>query len=291
MGILLNKKLNQELEKYGFAKVKLISPDEIDSIKHILDRLGFGNAEEKSNPLVFTDFDPPEKKRKIFSSLLPLAEKFAEKLLINFEPAMINVFQKRKGAVQTGMHFHPTIIDETRQQSVTMWIPMDDALKETNTLGFVPGSHKVTEKIRPANYFPHKSIDQKLIKNYIELIDVMKGEGLLFYDNLLHWSPPNNTDHIRTAVMISYIPKGMEMCYYYQKDDRILTKFRSSVEDHFNIRWNNRPQLEVLEEVEFKPHSYSMQDFHQFLVVKNPDLRYIKRKGFLDFFQKLVGCQ
>lgn len=123
-----------------------------------------------------------------------------------------------------GLHQDPTLVDETRSYSITIWIPLVDTNIENGCLHFINGSHLW------GNF--HRSMSLKsafddyinYLWQYAKPITTKVGDILCFDSSILHGSTTNKTDKIRLAVNIPFFPKETGMISYFPANSILQNK-------------------------------------------------------------------
>ena len=201
----------------------------------------------------------------------------------------INIIQKKPKAAKTPIHLHQSLVDETKHKTVSIWIPMDDALKETNTLGFIPGSHKIAENFRPKYVNKIKNIAKYIEKRYIQLVDVYKTEALVLSDRTLHYSPKNESDQTRTALMVVLKPKKADLELGFYENAVVRKYYIPTSEIETNLNDPSEPDMSPINTIAYDTDvQYSKSEFTQKLKQHNPQIDYsYSSPRFLRWIKKL----
>lgn len=157
-------------------------------------------------------------------------------------------------------HFPPhqdwSFVDESKDFSIHIWCPLEDAKVENGCMSVLKGSHNYFHTIRGANtpdtYRPHVPL---VWANMTEL-PMKAGEALVFHHGILHGSAPNVTDVERVAVGLTLVPKDADMLFHYidQKDpEGKIERFKATKDfyinyvDHREKRPDSIPSLGMIE--------------------------------------------
>ena len=117
--------------------------------------------------------------------------------------------------VSLDIHSDWTYVDEDRFQSLAIWIPLVDTNENNGTFGLVEQSHKVTNKIRgPLIIESSRNKNEYWAKKYGTLLNMKAGDAVLYHHGLLHFSPPNKTNHTRPAINLTVVPKEADCIHY-----------------------------------------------------------------------------
>ena len=140
----------EEFDKNGFIKQKIFDQDQLSELIEISKNLGYGiNDNEGNKKFIKTIFESPKTRLKIFTAICKFMNKYIENIFIDYEFVLTVLFQKHPGSGQTRLHQHPTIVDEEKFRSVTIWIPLSETPTYASSLNVIPGSHRVDYGIRP----------------------------------------------------------------------------------------------------------------------------------------------
>ncbi|XP_056151248.1 L-proline trans-4-hydroxylase [Lampris incognitus] len=131
---------------------------------------------------------------------------------------------------------------------LSVWLALDDSLKENGALQVIPGSHcsgilPHRQARRPGNML---SVNQEIPGELVEaekavLCPLLAGQMSIHDGLLVHASDPNTSQRRRCGFVIRYVPT----CTYPIQDPDRPRKFRATVvvsgQDQFNHFSNNSP--------------------------------------------------
>jgi hypothetical protein len=143
--------------------------------------------------------------------------------------------------------------DEKNFNSYKAWIPLQDTTIEMGTLGFIIGSHRFCDDLRgsPLPFFT-TALDSHTSElfNYLNFIEIKKGEAFFFDDRILHGSLPNTSTQVRLAVGFGFIAKEAPMYHYHlDKHNRV---HQYSINADFFLHYSNA-KLKAMRDNEFLP--------------------------------------
>ena len=113
------------------------------------------------------------------------------------------------------------IVDEKKNRSYNIWIPLVDTSKDNGGIMVIPESHKWIDSIR------HSSIPCAFNQVHNELfeimtsLDILAGHALIYDHALLHASHANHTSTNRVAIAVGIKPKNADMRFYFNKGGEI----------------------------------------------------------------------
>ena len=110
-------------------------------------------------------------------------------------------------------HQDPSVFDETREVSISLWIPLTDSDSENGTLNLLPGSHRMGNHVRPPDV---DSLDQEVTTyalNESVALDLHAGQVLVIDGAVIHHSPANTSNAERVAAICALRPPKSQMRY------------------------------------------------------------------------------
>jgi hypothetical protein len=156
------------------------------------------------------------------------------------------------------MHQDPSVVDERRHRSVTLWVALDDmgpALRN-GELHVIPGSHAVGQEWRgtftTATYLP----DVERVWSSARSVAVRAGDGVVLDSRVVHGSPPNLATSSRIAMAGVVAPRGVPLQHVLAADGDADDVLIQRVDDDFyrhvspaSLHESPPDDLEVLEVV------------------------------------------
>jgi hypothetical protein len=156
------------------------------------------------------------------------------------------------------MHQDPSVVDERRHRSVTLWVALDDmgpALRN-GELHVLPGSHAVGQEWRgtftTATYLP----EARRLWSSARSVPVRAGDAILLDSRVVHGSPPNFATSSRIAMAGVVVPRGVPLQHVLAADGDADDVVIQRVDDDFyrhvspaSLHESPPRDLEVLEVV------------------------------------------
>lgn len=218
-----DKKLQAELEQNGFVIIPFLGSDELKALNHF-----YQTVHHQQEPPHFIEnihmttwCEDFEYKNSVSENLAKLCERPSEAYFENHR-RLNNVFIVKKSGTETTFKVHQdwNVVDETKYQSVNVWIPLHDVDEKSGALWVLKGSHRVNRNIRGAGYlFPDYSAYTKELEKAAVSVKLKAGEAIVFYHSVIHGSPPNMGNQSRKAACFSVIPKDAPLCIYFQPEE------------------------------------------------------------------------
>lgn len=225
--IFKDKNLQSELEENGFVVIPFLKKDELNSLC-----LFYSNIHHYQDPPNFIEnihmttwCEDVDYKKNVSTSLTNLFADASDSFFENYR-RLNHVFIVKKSGQQSTFKVHQdwNVVDETKYQSVNVWVPLHDVDESTGTLWVLKGSHRIDRKIRGAGYlFPEYGNYTNELEKAAVSIKLKAGEAIVFYHSVIHGSPPNLSGKNREAACFTVIPKDAPLCIYFQptKDDAL----------------------------------------------------------------------
>jgi ectoine hydroxylase-related dioxygenase (phytanoyl-CoA dioxygenase family) len=210
----------------GYVVVDFLNPDELKEMQKGIRELGFGMDNEKKLRISVIQ-GSVEKRNEIFEKLSPVFQRTINEFLQNYKIIRIAVFDKLPGGDGIRIHQHANLVDESKYRSLAIWIPLTETKVDMGTLHVAKGSHLFTNFIRSYDdYFTvFENVSARVMKRYSIPLSLTAGQAVIFDDRLIHWSPPNISSRIRTAIQLEMVPQEAELAIYYRANEQELLKY------------------------------------------------------------------
>lgn len=269
--IFKDNKLNHKFLNNGYCFSDVFSSLEIDEIKEKITLL---ETKKQDNDWLNSNynlsfFSDDEKFRKlVFKELNDLIKPKIDQYVEGYKTLIVNVFHKEKNGGEVPVHQNWTFVDEKKYRSLSVWIPLCDVSRKNGGLEVVPGSHKFLSQFRGPNIpWQFEYLIPVLKEKYLKPFCFKKGSIGFIDDAILHWSSPNDTDEIRSAIQLIMIPEETEAIHYFSKERSYQTQIEKGIvnEDFFiQFKSHQRPeQIEVKETLDINIEALSEASFHQ----------------------------
>jgi Phytanoyl-CoA dioxygenase (PhyH) len=230
-----DKILQTELEQNGFVIIPFLNADEVKKLNEF-----YSEVHKGEEPPYFVEeihmttwCENENYKKTISENLNAQFENASEKYFQNYR-RLNNVFIVKKSGKDTTFKVHQdwSVVDETKYQSVNVWIPLHNVNETSGALWVLKGSHKLNRKIRGAGYlFPdYGNYTVELEKAAIS-VKLKAGEAIVFYHSVIHGSPPNLSNKNREAACFSVIPKNAPLCIYFQPKEGVNLEVHEPSDD------------------------------------------------------------
>jgi hypothetical protein len=267
----LDGQREEALARDGCAIVDFLDAGELGSLRQALMRLGFGADDGTGfpvppsrlrNTVVHAD---AETKDAIFAELSPGLQRAVDRILQEYVLLRIGVFDKLPGGAGIEVHQHATLVDESTYRSLTIWLPATDTSVAMGTLHVVKGSHEFTDGFRSKNrrLDDFRRVSRRVLERYSTPITLRAGQAIVFDDRLIHWSPPNRSLLVRTALQLMLAPDEADLVTYYRTNGHELAKYavdRRTYREHWMTQVNPET-LTPLDKVSQPEITYGDKEF------------------------------
>lgn len=167
--------------------------------------------------------------------------------LANYIPVFGNYMIKEAGGNNPmPLHADWTYVNEEKNASVAIWIPLVDTSEENGCIGVIPFSQHLSHSIRGPRILQWEfPANEQVINALGKLIPMKAGQALIYNHRLLHYSPPNNSDKLRPAINLSLVPPGEPLIHYTVPLDEEKVHLYSVNSPSFYIHYDNfkKPEL------------------------------------------------
>ncbi len=218
--VLKDAELQTRFDKDGFVVIDMFSDQEFNGLKAILN-----NLNEKKKDLQFninTDYKlsffstEPDYRKQVFNSISAFCMPIVSRFLDEYEPLIVNTFDKEPGEGEVPIHQNWTFVDESKATSVSVWIPMIDTTRINGTMEVVKGSHRVLSNYRsPSIPWVFENLRHEIRTKYMEPIDARIGQAVVLDDSILHYTSQNDSETVRSAIQLIMKPNDVPAIHYH----------------------------------------------------------------------------
>lgn len=246
--IFYDNNLQTQFEHQGYVVVDLLSPTQVSILTQLFDEVegakGTANSNLNSYELSFFDKNPEKKKWK-FEAINKFLGPIVNKLLNNYKPFIINLFNKQSGLGEVPVHQNWTFVDEEHFTSLSLWCPLQEVSRENGTLEVVPGTHKVICNYRgPSIPWVFTKLNQLLIDKYMIPCNLQIGQVVILDDSIIHYSGVNRSDVDRKAIQLILKPSETPLihCYISNKEKETINIIDVDDDFFFDFDMWRQPQ-------------------------------------------------
>jgi hypothetical protein len=251
----------KDLLEKGYAIFSLLSAEDVSALHAIFWKYHAHNPE---GFYATTHLEDTAMRKQISDEAMKIVLPCVEGLFENIHVlggAFITKAPGQKGILP--LHQDWNIVDEGKERSYNLWIPLVDVHQENGTMRILEGSHRKQFTLRgpeipPVLYPISDEVDRHMIP-----LEMKAGEALMYDHALWHSSPENQSTELRIALVLGVVTEGAEM-RYYQKKGEIIEEYASHPDFFFeNERGAEVVNLEKLRDLPYENDLLNTQSFRR----------------------------
>ena len=222
--VFRNPEQQAEFDRKGYVVMPLLSLGQVDQLvsgyDSIAESLGGASRPEDYND-TYAEFSiihsRPEFRRQAFDLITSVLGPEAQKVLVDYRPLIANFVNKLPGTGVVPTHQNLSVVDESRYASVSVWVALVDCVLDNGAMSLLEGSHRSLRSRRGMwAYQAFGGIEQGIIDEVLTRVEVPAGHAVILDDALVHYSPPNQTDHRRRAIQLVMAPQEVKTLWHQQ---------------------------------------------------------------------------
>ena len=228
---------HQHYLKNGWCVIKdVVRPEEIQSFQNTFTEISkLDGFELDKNLLNSGRLSNPEIRKKTQDVINLNAQTILPRM---FQPDKIDkrtggAYQVKPPHVNSDLLIHQdsTVIDETKDYCLFVWIPFCDVTMQNGHMSFLPGSHLWGNTQRSLGVPWQFKNHVKTLYKYVQPVLARAGDAIVFDPATIHSSAPNLSKEIRHAITITVLRKNYQLVYYFRNkeiDDSLIEKYEVS---------------------------------------------------------------
>jgi hypothetical protein len=262
---------HEQYLKQGWCVIKdVISPEEINRFQETFSEISLLEGFELDKHLLNSG--------RLFNPLI--RKKTQDVINLNARTILPRIFQMDKVDEHTGgayqvkpphvesdllIHQDSTVIDETKDYCLFVWIPFCDVTMENGHLSFLPGSHLWGNTQRSLGV-PWQFRDHiPTLYKYVKPVLANAGDVVVFDPAAIHASAPNLSKEIRHAITITVLRKNYKLVYYYRNkeiDPTLIEKYQVDENFYYDYDFVSKPDETIWkkETVKFEPFDLTKRE-------------------------------
>lgn len=222
--VLRDPALADELAERGYVVVPFLDATEVGDLRerYLAAAAGPGgvNPDGAYND-TFAEFSvihsKPEFRRLAYAAITEAFGPHTDALLADYRPLMANFVNKPQGKGVVPAHQNFSVVDESRFQSVSVWVPLVDCTVENGAMWMLDGSHRRLRGRRGMwAYQCFGPVEERLLDGLMRPLEVPAGHAVVLDDALVHYSPPNATGTDRLAIQYVMVPAEADALWFRQ---------------------------------------------------------------------------
>jgi ectoine hydroxylase-related dioxygenase (phytanoyl-CoA dioxygenase family) len=275
--IFQDKNLQNQFELNGYVVLPLLNLEEVKSLNQVYEE----NIKEIPEGFSSTSFLKDEPLKLLLESEVNQIVNLKLSGLFSPFKSLGNCYLSKAPGPSGEMPIHQdwTVVDESKYDSVTIWIALQDVTKENGAMEVIPGSHRFSDNIRSPLLGSSLTEIEPALRKDLQILSLKAGEAIVFSQALMHASPPNLSNKTRLAVTYGLILEEAQLFFYYKNEAGKTEKYEvpTSFFKEYNTQIGERPKKGNLVEVLDLPENpLSLQTYKlkkaQFTFNKNKQL-------------------
>jgi ectoine hydroxylase-related dioxygenase (phytanoyl-CoA dioxygenase family) len=238
--MLKNKQHQTLFQQNGFLKFPFLSPEKVQAIQQLYNSHAAAHA-AVGNQMFFHASQDSLTRQQAKAIDEAAWEILRDDVNAHFEDyrLLIASFLVKEPGEKTYLQPHQdwNFTDEDKHYSFNIWIPLQPINRQTGSLLFLPGSHRIIPTLRPNHKFEWPFLDATpVIEKNFEEVTTQPGECVLINHGVIHASYPNVTSAPRVALVIGLIPKQANIYHFYSNDAKQVDMYYLQREDLYDIK-------------------------------------------------------
>lgn len=223
--------MQMEFIEKGYVIIPLLEEESIQSIfQELQETPPADQFDPESNPVnpfhqssyhcTFLDTNL-DYKAKTFDISHQYYNPLIEKHLADFRILSGNFYVKMPGKGLFEIHQNWPVLQDLQHTSLTIWCPLVDVNEVNGTIHIVEGSHKIVPDVAAVHLSPFfADFEEALVNKYMKPVNLKAGEGIIFCDSLIHYSPANHANTPRYAMQITVIPQECKPVHFHYNPEQ-----------------------------------------------------------------------
>ncbi len=266
--IFVDNSLESAFNEKGYVTLDLLSPDQLEILFSLLNEI---KEVDKREVVIKSDYElsffnkDVAYKKMVLDKIYRFFKPHLDKVLDDYEPLIINLFNKKPNSGEVPVHQNWTFVDEEKFTSVSVWIPLCDVTRENGTMEVVPNTHNTLTRYRsPSIPWVFKGLENKIKKKYMHPINLKLGQVAIIDDALLHYTSENNTAKDRETIQLIMKPKEAIPIHYYCENVKRKSLVVYKVDADFFMSFNMNERPKGVEAIGLKNFQYKKLNEREF---------------------------
>jgi hypothetical protein len=274
--VFINKEYQRKLEEDGYCLISLFSEQEIAELEKIYKSNLVGEQPAIELTLKSEDYDL---KKRIAVGIASVISKKVLSLLNNYTFIFSGFIAKVPGRDNiSALHQDPTVTDESIYTSINVWIPLTDVNERNGAVHVIKKSHLFYQGFRGHRIgdYDFMEVRKEVMRRFGTVVNMAKGQALIYDTRLFHYSNQNETDKTRIASASIMIPREATPIYYYHNQGKSTIDVYEISEEFF-LNYVDRffkgsvTSEKLLAELPYRaPQKIDLEKFAQMYEAHNP---------------------
>lgn len=246
--VFRSDELQQSFEKNGYVVVPFYTPEEVQELTALYQRL-HPKDEKGFFPSTFSN----DKNYRTVADIeiRRVCERPMQQYLQDIK-TMCGCFIVKSPGPESAMCVHQdmTLVDESVYTGINIWVPLIDLTATNGVLQVLPGSHRLYPTYRGSTIPGFYDEVNEQIKPYLQTVFAKAGEAVIFDQSIIHYSDANLSDNVRIVTNTYFTHKDatFRIAYWnqemgnkvelFEEDDSFMTDF-----EQFGHNIHDRPKI------------------------------------------------
>lgn len=246
--VFRSHELQQSFEKNGYVVVPFYTPEEVQELTTLYQRL----HPKDENGFFPSTFSKDKNYRTVADiEIRRVCERPMNEYLQDIK-TMCGCFIVKSPGPESAMCVHQdmTLVDESVYTGINIWVPLIDLTATNGVLQVLPGSHRLYPTYRGSTIPGFYDEVNEQIKPYLQTVFAKAGEAVIFDQSIIHYSDANLSDNVRIVTNTYFTHKDatFRIAYWnqemgnkvelFEEDDSFMTDF-----EQFGHNIHDRPKI------------------------------------------------
>lgn len=227
---IADKEIRKSIKENGFYKSTKLKDETILELLNIFKEEH--NFDQNVGGMFYSVYSQDiEYRKRIHHKIQKVIQPIYNEIFTDYKSVINSFIVKTKGAgSEFEIHQDSTGLNEWKYSPISVWIPLQDTNAQNGCLWVVPKSHLFTSPYRGISFPSVFEGMEDTIIDYLQPIELKKGEVLLFDNRLIHTSSENFSSNNRIVLMSGIFPKEAKIisCYMDHPNSNVLEIFEQN---------------------------------------------------------------
>jgi ectoine hydroxylase-related dioxygenase (phytanoyl-CoA dioxygenase family) len=217
--VFYNKELNDTFLDKGYVVVPFWTANEVAQAQAVFEK--YTLASDSNFYLSIWNNDVPSR-IAVHERMEPLVARKAHELICDYK-FLISCFavKRNTNASSWSLHQDDSFTDETRFESLSIWVALTDIDETNGAMRVLEGSQRTYVGPRSPTIPKLFSQTDETLLNQMRTVRLKAGEAVIFNHRLLHDSVDNHSQAVRIASVSVMIPQEAPIWFYYNRDGMV----------------------------------------------------------------------
>lgn len=238
-----DSRIQTEFNSKGYVVIDFLDSSEIESLKKTYEGL---SVKQVSDFQVSNYEKNPELNKQIDVEIKKIISGKISRHIKDFR-LLTSYFYIKYPGKDSAFYIHKdwNVVDERKDTSVHIWIPLTDTTDQNGNMFFCPYDSNKNNILRGSPGFEHprpNMITNLINRIYQKDVYTKSGQAIFFKHNMTHGSRANLSDTVRIAAGISLIPEHAQLVHYHRNKSGEIKKHLVKDDFYLNFDLNRMPE-------------------------------------------------